>query len=139
MKLPIRMTSPTGNSRSGFTFIEVMITLVILSAGIITIYRTFFLCVDYLSRLSMRMYANELIDEKIADISRVFHETADLSAATGSSVVNKEINHQQVKFAYNIDFLPVDGYDGLFQLKVGVVWAESGRTTKMARMAVLAL
>ncbi len=139
MKPPTRTTSLIGNSRLGFTFIEVMVTLVVLSAGIVFIYKTFFTCVDYLSRLTLRLHASELVDEKIADINRVFRETKDIAASRGSSVVTQQINHKRVDFTYQIEILPLSGYEGVFSLNVGVTWSYAGHQAAISRLAVLSL
>ena len=133
------MISSIGNKRSGFTFIEVMVSLVVLSAGIVFIYKTFFLCVDYLSRLTVRMHANELVDEKIADVSRLFHETADITASSGISVITEEINHKKVHFTYQVVFDPVLSNDNAFRIKVVLSWLDAGRTMKISRLALMAL
>ena len=116
-----------------------MVTLVILSAGIVFIYKTFFLCVDYLSRLSLRLQANELIDEKIADLGRLYRETGDLSFSRGPAAVTQEINHRSVDFSYQIQLVPVPGYEGLYRLQVGVSWLDAGRPTSVSREAMLGL
>ena len=130
---------PIGNKTGGFTFIEVMMALVVLSAGLVFIYKSFFLSVDYLSRLKTRLYANELIDEKIADITRVFHETADLSSTVGDVYVSRDIDHKHIDFTYKVQFLPIEGYDNLFRLNVAVSWPDAGRKTQLSRQAILSL
>lgn len=139
MKLLTRMTSTIGNKRSGFTFIEVMVALVVLSGGIIFIYKTFFLCVDYLSRLTVRMHANELIDAKIADVSRLFHETADITSSSGTSIVTEEINNKKINFTYQVVFDPVMSNDNAFRIKVTLSWSDMGHVMKSSRLALMAL
>ena len=140
MKLPTRMTSRTGsNNHLGFTFVEVMVTLVVLSAGIVFIYKTFFLCVDYLSRLSTRLCANELIDSRVSEISRLMREHGDLSFDRGPLIVTKEISHKRIDFNYQINFVPVTGYEGLYRLDVGLSWQDHGRSMHYMRSAVLTL
>lgn len=133
------MISSTGNNRLGFTFIEVMVALVVLATGIVFIYKSFFLCVDYLSRLTVRLHANELVDEKMADISRLFHETADITAASGTSVVEEEINHQKIRFTYHVGFEPVINNDNAFRVKVQLSWEDAGRPMKTSRLGLIAL
>jgi len=64
-------------TEKGFTFIEVMVALVVLSAGIVTVYRSFFLCVDYLNNITTRIYASHLLDQRMADISLSLHSPRD--------------------------------------------------------------
>jgi prepilin-type N-terminal cleavage/methylation domain-containing protein len=139
MKPPRRTTSSIGNNRAGFTFVEVMVTLVVLTGGIVFIYRTFFICVDYLSRLSLRLHASELIDTKIADISRLFRENRNVSFERGPMVVSEEVNRKHIEFHYRVQLVPVSGYEGMYRLEVGLSWLDAGRPAHFARSALLAL
>ena len=116
-----------------------MVTLVILSAGIVLIFKTFFLCVDYLNRLSIRLYASELVDEKIADLSRAFRLDGNPSVIQGPSSVEQNINHKPIDFLYQVQFDPVQGYEGLYRLEVGVSWVDAGRPARFARSTLVAL
>ena len=117
-----------------------MVTLVVLSAGIVFIYKSFFLCTDYIARLSMRMHASELIDERIADISRSFQVTnGSLAFEQGPMVVPERINRKIIDFHYHIEVVPVPGYDGLFNLQVEVSWADAGKLMQFFRWAALSL
>lgn len=114
-------------------------TLVVLSAGIVAVYKTFFLCTDYLTRLSMRLLAHELLDEKIADISRQLRQNGNASFSLGPTTVTKEINRKTVDFSYQIQLAPVAGSDGLFRLQAGVSWPDAGRTDRFSRAALLSV
>ena len=117
-----------------------MVTLVVLSCGIVFIYKTFFLCTDYIARLSMRMHASELIDERIADISRSFHvANGSLSFDQGPMVMMEKINRKIIGFHYNVEVVPVPGFDGLFNLQVGVSWVDAGKIASFSRSAALCL
>lgn len=114
-------------------------TLVILTGGIVFIYRSFFLCVDYLSRLTMRLHAHELIDAKIADIARSVQTFGDLSFDRGSHITTQTINHKQVDFYYQVQVDQISGFDNLYQLHVGVSWMDGPRRTNHTRLSLLEL
>ncbi len=116
-----------------------MVTLVVLSAGIVAVYKTFFLCTDYLTRLSMRLQAHELLDEKIADLSRQLRRNGNASFSYGPMTVNKEVNRKIVDFTYQIQMAPVPGFDGLFRLQGGISWPDAGRTDRFERAALLSV
>jgi hypothetical protein len=117
-----------------------MVTLVVLSAGIVFIYKTFFLCVDYMSRLSMRMQASELIDQRIADITRTFGVAGNRSLDQGPAVVTRRtINRKPVEFHYQAQAIPVSGFEGLFELEVSVSWVDQGKPAQFTRWAALSL
>src|SRR3989338_1352826 len=76
MKKKTMMTSPIGNdlrknSKRGFSFLEVMVAVMVLSGGLISIYKSFFTSLDYTNHLTIRLQANILLDEKIATLNRL--------------------------------------------------------------------
>src|SRR5262245_8551690 len=76
------MTSSIGNKflpfgQKGFTFLEIMITIVVLSTGIVAIYKTFLLCLDHQRYLTHRLYASNLIDRRTAQLQALFREKGD--------------------------------------------------------------
>jgi len=112
------MTSRIGNNKKGFTFIEVMVTLVVLSAGIVFVYKSFFLCADYLTRLSLRLDANQLLDNKISEIKRYVKDSRDLSFSRSG-------------------VLPIVGFNHRYQLDVQLTWEERGVKRHLSRVSML--
>ncbi len=127
----------TGNKDRGFTFIEIMVALVILSAGIVMIYKSFFQCVDYLSYLTCRLYASQMIENKIADISRSYRESQDASFQRGATTETVEINHKWVDFNYSINMAPLAGLDYIYRLKVTLAWYDGKHLMKLSRESLL--
>ena len=133
MNLPIRMTSSTGNKQQGFTFVEIMIALVILSSGIVMIYKSFFLCVDYLSYLTCRLYASQMIESKMADITRSYRKSQDATFSRGAMTESLEVNHKWVDFNYNIEMSLVGNLDYVYRLKVILSWHDGRRLMILSR------
>ncbi len=114
-----------------------MIALVILSGGIIMIYKSFFLCVDYLSYLTCRLYASQMIESKIADVSRSYKQSADSLFDRGAATEMIEVNHKWVDFNYTIEMSPVAGLEYLYRLKVTLAWYDGRRLMKLYRESLL--
>ncbi|MBF0570108.1 MAG: prepilin-type N-terminal cleavage/methylation domain-containing protein [Candidatus Omnitrophica bacterium] len=120
-------------SRRGITFIEVMVTAVILSAGLVAIYRAFFIGVDYLDHLSRRLCALDLIDNRVAVIERDFRALKDVDVgALNETVV---LNSHPVDFTYHIQLKPVGQLLSVFQLDISLSWQERGREITISRSA----
>src|SRR5208283_1755565 len=101
-------------SIKGFTFVEVMVSLVVLCCGIVLIYKSFFLCADYLNNLTCRLYASSLLDEKVGKIteSSALWPSADRALTAndfdfGDTVLTLEINHKPVQFSFAINLKPL--------------------------------
>jgi hypothetical protein len=114
-----------------------MITLVILSSGIVMIYKSFFLCLDYLSYLTCRLYASQMIESKISDITHSYRQSEDATFDRGAMVETVEVNHKWVDFKYNIEMSPVIGLDYVYRLKVVLSWNDGRRIMNLSRESLL--
>lgn len=136
------MILPTGNRMSsahissrkrGLSFLEVMVTAVILSVGLVAIYRSFFITFDHFHYLSCRLYANNLIETKIARAEKDFRDLKDFDI--GSMTDEVEIGNKNVAFAYTIDLKPVGTLLSVFELDITLSWDDHGRTISISRSA----
>jgi len=137
MRVPTRTKSPIGNNFLGFTFVEVMVSLVVLCCGIVLIYKSFFLCADYLNNLTCRLYASSLIDEKIGDVTKSFAEWPSKALDLGDNSVTLVINHRTVQFNYDINLKALDDVKSVWQLNVNLNWVDGPRRMHMLRSAYM--
>ena len=132
------MSSPNASVGDlGFTFVEVMVSLVVLCCGIVLIYKSFFLCADYLNNLTCRIYASSLIDEKIGDIAESFAEWPAKELNLGENELVRSINHKQVRFNYDINLAPLPDVKSVWQLDVKVSWVDGPRNMHAQRSAYM--
>jgi prepilin-type N-terminal cleavage/methylation domain-containing protein len=129
--------SATGNNSRGFTFVEVMVSLVVLCCGIVLIYKSFFLCADYLNNLTCRLYASSLIDEKIGDIAESFADWPARDLSLGDSSVDLDINHKPVHYTYDINLAPLPDVKSVWQLDVKISWVDGPRNMHASRSAYM--
>lgn len=114
-----------------------MVSLVILCCGIVLIYRSFFLCADYLNNLTCRLYASSLIDERIGDISKTFAEWPVKDIDLGTSAVTLEINHKLIEFDYDVNLAPLIDVKSVWQVDVKLSWRDKKRFMHMQRSAYM--
>jgi hypothetical protein len=117
----------------GITFIEVMLTVVILSVGLVALYRSFFSAVNYLDHLSTRLYALNLMESRIATIEKDFRSLKDFDI--GPLQEEAVINNHPVVFQYAVDFKPVGTLLSVFELDIVLSWQERGRAVSVSRTA----
>ena len=117
----------------GITFLEVMLTVVILSVGLVALYRSFFSAVNYLDHLSTRLYALNLIESRIATIEKDFRSLQDFDI--GALQEEARINNRVIEFQYAVDFKPVGTLLSVFELDIVLSWQERGRSVSVARTA----
>ncbi|MBI3602312.1 MAG: prepilin-type N-terminal cleavage/methylation domain-containing protein [Candidatus Omnitrophica bacterium] len=137
MKPPTRTMSSIGNKEKGFTFVEVMVALVILSAGIVMIYKSFFLYADYLSYLTCRLHATQMMESKIADIERSFRQSQGSSFDTGAMTETVKINHKRVDFNYTINTTSLLGLEGVYRMDITLAWHDGHRLMQLSRASLL--
>jgi prepilin-type N-terminal cleavage/methylation domain-containing protein len=125
--------SATGNDLSGFTFVEVMVALVVLCGGIVLIYKAFFLCADYLNNLTSRLYASSLLDERIGDITESFADWPAHPLDFGSKSVVLVINHKPIQYNYAINCAPLPDVKSVWRLDVSLSWTDGPRHMQMHR------
>jgi hypothetical protein len=130
---PRRRRSDRVGRIRGITFIEVMLTVVILSVGLVAIYRSFFSAVNYLDHLSTRLYALNLMESRMATIEKDFRSLKDFDI--GPLQEEALINNHPVLFRYTVDFKPVGTLLSVFELDVVLSWDERGREVSVARTA----
>ncbi|HLD69522.1 MAG TPA: prepilin-type N-terminal cleavage/methylation domain-containing protein [Candidatus Omnitrophota bacterium] len=136
------MTSPIGNdlrknSKRGFSFLEVMVAVMVLSGGLVSIYKSFFTSLDYTNHLTIRLQANILLDEKIATLNRLLQDQNQLTLVGPQAVDRVIIAEKPVNFQYTLDLRSVENLKGLFLLDVSIGWMEGNRRIQLLREAYL--
>jgi len=138
-------TSPTGNKRTvlarpfrnskGFTFIEIMMTLAVLGGGIVMLYKSFFLCLDYQNHLTYRVYASNLLEDKIAVTEQMVRDYKVLAFKEDKQDEEVLFNNKPVNFHIDIQISLVSDISSLYQVKVTVSWKEQKRDVTLTRTA----
>ncbi len=110
-----------------------MVAIVILSAGIVAVYRSFFLCIDYLNNIATRWWANELIEEKMFDVTRRLQESQGRVLDSGIPSQTVTINRRPITFQYDVAVDPVASLEGLFRLNVTLSWNDGHKPMTINR------
>jgi len=125
------MISLTGNKKA-FTFVEIMVTITILATGIVMIYKTFLISLDQQSYLTHRLYANNLLDQKIVELGILFQEKGEAALQKGS-FKDMMIHNKKIPFEIKTAFESVVNLPDLLQVNMGVYWSEHGRPVRLTR------
>jgi prepilin-type N-terminal cleavage/methylation domain-containing protein len=118
---------------AGFTFIELMVTVVVLSGGLVAIYRSYFSALNYLDHLSTRVMALNLLESRMAVIERDFRSLKDFDI--GELSEEAMVNGRPVGFRYDIQLKPVGELLSVFELDIVLAWQEHGRDLNISRSA----
>jgi len=121
----------------GYTFIELMVAISILSIGIVAIYQALLTSLNYQSQLSCRLYALSLIEHKISEIQKVYSLTGVFPSASHGQVEQVVLDHRAVPFRWAIHPVPVVGLDGLMGAEVVLSWPGGNRELNIKRYVFL--
>ncbi|VAX35345.1 hypothetical protein MNBD_UNCLBAC01-28 [hydrothermal vent metagenome] len=128
------MTLRTGN-KQGFTFIEIMVALIILSVGLVTILKAFVTSVDRMSHLTNRLYATTLLDNHIVSIQRTLraHNTLPLSLEDERMMTGAK----ETLFRPKLNISEIADFNEIFKLEVLLTWQEGHNLRQLSRSAYL--
>ena len=113
-----------------------MVTLTILSVGITMIFRSYIISLERMSYLTSRLYATNILDNRISEIERslkVYNSLPfDLSPKKSIDIGGKEIFFKQ-----DMNISAVENFVDLFQLELGLTWDEKDREVNLSRTSYL--
>ena len=123
-------------SSKGLTFIEVMVTLVIFSIGIVSIYQVYFLSFDRIRLLQNRLYANTFLDNDISAIERMLrtYQVLPLEPTANRQV---DVGSHKVDFQQQLKISTVDDFIDLFQVDMSFQWEQGDRSYSLSRSAYI--
>ena len=121
----------------GFTFIEIMTTLAILSGGVVMLYKAFFLCLDYQNHLAFRVHASNILENKIALTEQMLRDYKILSFSHDVQQESFELNGHEVIYQVDIQVTPAGEAASLYQIEVAVLWKENQRNVALRRSAYI--
>ena len=115
-------------TKKSMSLIELMLTVVILSIGIIMVARSFLTVTNALSYTQNKILATEFLDSKIAEFREMGYSQSEFLEEDFFGTVklgNKE-------FSWETDFSSVyvseeEDIDGLWEISLRVIWKEAGR------------
>ena len=140
------MISQIGNSpnrpqnlqkNGGLSFFETMVAVVILSSGLVFIYKAFFIALDYTEHLKCRLYANVLLDEKISSLERLLQDQNQIPFSQGKEIESVQVENRKIDFQYTIDLRGVENMKGLFEINISIGWQQGKRWVSLSRDAYI--
>lgn len=122
-----------GWSSKGFTLIEIMVTVAILSFGIVAIYEAFFISVDTYGYYTRYLNTQDWINEKISEQEYVLMETQALAPGQTAG----QLTRQHKTFDWTMQVALIEEDQGLYAVEVRLFWQEGRRTVDISRTAYL--
>ena len=136
--LRVKKARSRGWLNRGFSFLEILITGVILAVGFVAVYRAFFLSLGYLHHMNYRLQANILLESKIAELDRLFKRTKTVATPFNNEVKSIKSNNRMVDFGYTLSPQRIDDLENIYQLDVSLQWQEGARPISLKRSIYIA-
>ena len=123
------MTLRTGSN--GFTLIEVMVTVAVLSLGTLIIHQGFLRSADVLVHYNSQLAAEEWADNKLWAVKESLFFT-DENSAEGSNGTFEEAGRI---FNWSLESNPVPGTDELYLIRMNLSWNEGNKPVSLVKTA----
>lgn len=123
--------------RKGISFVEVMVTVVVMASGFTGVFQAYLASMDYLDYLNTRLYMNFLLDQRITDMQRQFGMIGTVAQSTHTALETIEINRKAKLVEFHSRFDKVDKVDNLLHVTISATWGDGGRRAKLVRQAYL--
>ena len=142
------MTSPTGNESArcthgpgrgirAFTFVELMLTVVILSVGVVMIYRSYFISLNVLNHFKRRVVAMNLCDDKLARLEYDFRAQQKLPSPENESQSVETLKLNDYTFDYFQNISNLEGLTGVQEVDWKIAWQEGKRHIELNSSALI--
>ncbi|MCA9394124.1 MAG: prepilin-type N-terminal cleavage/methylation domain-containing protein [Candidatus Omnitrophica bacterium] len=123
--------------RGGYTFVEVLIAVVIFSAGMVGVFRTLLVSVDRMSLLTNRMYAHLILDNRISEMERSLRAYNSLPFELQPQE-EVTVGGKTVIFKKSTDIRQLKDLNDIFAVTLSLTWRERGRDVSLSQSAYLA-
>lgn len=123
---------PTLKSRKGFTFMEVMVALMILSLGVVMILKSFMISMDRMTYLNARLYANTILDNQHVITERLLRAYKSLPVDM-RKIHHLKIGPKELQFVQTTNIGEVEQFVDVFNCELKLSWEENGKSFSLSR------
>ena len=124
--------------QKAYTFLELMVTVSILSIGIVGVYRALLTSLDYQSELSQRLYAVTALEHEMALMENQYRANGQDPSAENGKVMEAVLDHRTIPFTLSVSLGMIETIEGLIPVDVGLTWPSRGHTITLKRVTYLA-
>ena len=123
-------------TQKGLTFFEMLVAVSILASGMVMIYKGLLLSVDIQEYLMHRLYAGNLLEQKIGMIQRDFQDAEEENFLIPNGETQEVVlNNKPIAFQFSYDVRNLGNLKKILQLDVILSWVEHGRSFSLTRSA----
>ncbi len=120
----------------GFTLMEIMVTIAILSVGIVFVFKALLFSLDQINYLTTRLYATTILDNRVSEIERRLRIEQTLPFDLNHPQIAK-IGKREVTLKEEMNINTVEDYPDVFKLDLSLSWQQGQRSIKLSRSAYI--
>lgn len=128
---------PGTSPKKGLSFFEVMVTISVLSLGLVMIFRAFLISLDTIGHLTYRWHAMMLLENKISEIQQRFQTTGEIPMDLTDQPEKRIVNHREIHFGYKTEIRDFINLGNIFQLTLTIFWRERNRDINISQSAYI--
>ena len=122
------------NKRVGFTFIELMFAVVLLSFGLIAIMRSFMITIDSMNRTEHILAASKFLEDKMEELKQTTKENNGIAPGRTAGQFESE---KKKDFSWELSVLPSGISDELNEAKLIISWKERNKPQRLVTATYL--
>ena len=122
-----------GRLKRGFTLVEIVVTVAILSFGIVTIYEALFVSMDAYGYYTHYLSTQDWMNEKLWESQSTLIESSILEEEQTSGHFIRE--HKKYNWTQIVS--AVDPSQGLYKVTLKLSWSEGNKQSRIEREAYL--
>jgi type II secretory pathway pseudopilin PulG len=116
-------------SQVGFSILEVVLSVVLVSVGLVAVSQTSLFSLSTLNYANVRFEANRAAEEKIWEVQNQALRWGQRPPATEEGQL---LGTERI-FAYHLQSVPLQGSSFLFEVRLSVQWLSSGKRNTLNR------
>ncbi len=124
------------NNDGGYTFVEVLLAVVIFSLGMVGIFRTLIVSMDRMSLLTTRLYANLILENQITNVERTLRNFNTIPFELNPKEVI-DTGSGQVEFDKKSVIEQLPELNDILSIDLTLSWTEKGRLIQLTKSAYI--
>jgi len=132
---PREKFTPSDNRHlTGFTFVEIIIAVAVLSSGLLYINEAYLRIIEGLNHVKLRNFAESFIENKLWEVEDILlnQDTQPQSGSDG------EVEYNNKDYAWNQEIAQLDEQGYLFRADLSMSWREGIREITLSRSKYIA-
>ncbi len=123
--------------RKGISFVEVMITVLVLVSGFTGVYQAYLKSLNDLDYLTTRLYAGFLLDQKIDMLQEYFLTVEEIPPHLTRTMETVNMGRKERLVEFDAQLKPVGSLPNLLEVVLKATWLQNNRRVSVSRQAYL--